>query len=154
MESIWKRFCKLINKLFIAKTDNTLIQGFRYLFAGAAGFITDFSILFILTNYLHIYYLISATISFTLGVFVTYIISIYWVFQQKSHHKRLIEFILFVVIGVIGLILTLILLWFLTEKTHIYYLLSKIIATIIVYFWNFFARKWLLFGPPEIQNAV
>ncbi len=28
----------------------------------------------------------------------------------------------------------------------IYYLLSKIITTIIVYFWNFFARKIILFN--------
>lgn len=140
----------MINKLLINKTENTYVQGFRYLFAGAAGFITDFTILFILTHFLNIFYLISATVSFTAGVFVTYIISIYWVFQQKSHRKRTTEFILFVLIGIVGLILTLGLLWFFTEKLHIYYLVSKIIATIIVYFWNFFARKKLLFS--EIKS--
>lgn len=137
----------MLQKLFISKTNSTYIQGFRYLFAGAAGFATDFGILYILTSRFHIYYLISATISFSVGVLVTYLISIYWVFQQKSHHKRVIEFILFIVIGVIGLILTLTLLWFFTEKLHIYYLISKILATTLVYFWNFFARKWLLFKP-------
>ena len=136
----------MINKLFLNKTDNTYVQGFRYLFAGAAGFITDFVILFVLTHYLDIFYLVSATISFTVGVFVTYIISIYWVFQQKSHRNRSSEFILFVLIGLVGLVLTLTLLWFFTERLHIYYLISKIIATVIVYFWNFFARKKLLFS--------
>lgn len=140
----------MINRLFINKTDNTYVQGFRYLFAGAAGFITDFTILFILTHFLDIFYLISATVSFTVGVFITYLISIYWVFQQKSHRKRTSEFILFVLIGIVGLILTLGLLWLFTEKLHIYYLISKIIATIIVYIWNFFARKKLLFS--EIKS--
>lgn len=136
----------MINRLFIKKTNNTYVQGFRYLFAGAAGFTTDFIILFALTHYFNIYYLISATFSFTVGVLVTYLISIYWVFQQKSHHSRVNEFILFVIIGVIGLGLTIMLLWFFTDKLHIYYLVSKMMATIIVYFWNFLARKKILFN--------
>ena len=145
----------MLNRIFVNKTNNTYVQGFRYLFAGAAGFITDFSILFILTHYFNVYYLFSATISFTAGVFVTYLISIYWVFQQKSHRKRSSEFILFVLIGVVGLILTLGLLWIFTEKLHIYYLVSKIIATVIVYFWNFFARKKLLFSKlPESNISI
>lgn len=144
----------MLSKLFIAKTNSAYIQGLRYLFAGAAGFIVDFGLLFTLTHFLHIYYIYAAAISFTLGVFVTYVISIYWVFQQKSRHNRLMEFFLFVAIGVFGLALTLLLLWVFTEKLHIYYMYSKIIATVVVYFWNFFARKHLLFGaaPSDIES--
>ncbi len=143
----------MLKRIFLKKTSNTYVQGFRYLFAGAAGFFTDFSILYILTSKFHVHYLLSATIGFTAGVFVTYIISIYWVFQQKSHRSRVVEFTLFVIIGVVGLVLTLCLLWLFTEKLHIYYLVSKILATILVYFWNFFARKRLLFSPIEVSKS-
>jgi len=139
----------MLRRIFLKKTNSTYVQGFRYLFAGAAGFTTDFTILYILTSKFHIHYLLSATIGFIAGVFITYIISIYWVFQQKSHRSRAMEFALFVVIGVVGLVLTLCLLWLFTEKLHIYYLVSKMLATVLVYFWNFFARKKLLFNPVE-----
>jgi len=42
---------------------------------------------------------------------------------------------------VVGLLFTEALLYIFTEWVHIHYMISKIIATIIVFFWNFFARK-------------
>ncbi len=143
----------MLQRIFLKKTSNTYVQGFRYLFAGAAGFITDFAILYILTSRFHFYYLLSATIGFSAGVFVTYIISIYWVFQQKSHRSRAVEFSLFILIGLVGLVITLFLLWLFTDRLHLYYLVSKVIATVLVYFWNFFARKRLLFSPAEITSV-
>jgi putative flippase GtrA len=135
----------MIDKLLLKKTNNAFIQAFRYIFAGAIGFTADFLVLFVLTHYAHLYYLFSATLGFISGVTVTYILSVYWVFQVKTSRGRLAEFILFVFIGLLGLALTIFLLWIFTEKFHFYYLVSKVIATVIVYFWNFLARKNLLF---------
>ena len=140
----------MFEKIFIKKSSNTFVQAFRYVFAGSAGFAVDFLILFILTHYFNLYYLLSAAIGFIAGVFLTYIISIYWVFQIKSHRSRVGEFIIFILIGLAGLGITVVFLWVFTEKTHINYLLSKILSTIIVYFWNFFARKRLLFKDGNI----
>jgi putative flippase GtrA len=58
--------------------------------------------------------------------------------------NRLLEFLLFTLIGFVGLGLNELFLWILTDLLLIYYLLSKIITAIIVYLWNFFARKIIL----------
>jgi putative flippase GtrA len=135
----------LLKHFFISKTDNTLIQLFRYTFVGGVAFLVDFGFLYFLTEFGHIYYLVSAAIAFLFGLITNYVISITWVFGGRNIKNRWIEFFLFSVIGVVGLGLNEIIMWIATEKMQFHYLLSKIAATIIVYLWNFFGRKYLLF---------
>ena len=105
----------------------------------------DFGTLYILTEYFNIDYLVSAGIAFIFGLIINYFLSVKWVFNNRAMENRLVEFLLFTLIGLVGLGLNELFLWILTDILLIYYLLSKIITTIIVYLWNFFARKLLLF---------
>ncbi|MCF7859010.1 MAG: GtrA family protein [Candidatus Cloacimonetes bacterium] len=135
----------MIKKLFIKKTNNTLIQLFRYSFVGGIAFIVDISSLYLLTEFAQIYYLISAALAFLLGLTVNYILSILWIFRLRVFQSRSLEFTIFTIIGILGLILNEIIIWFSTEQLKLYYLYSKLISTFIVYFWNFFARKYILY---------
>lgn len=134
-----------IQYVFKGKTNSTLLQLFRYTFVGGLAFLVDFGTLYILTEYFKIYYLVSAGIAFIFGLTINYFLSVKWVFNSRAMENRMLEFLLFALIGLIGLGLNELFLWILTDILLIYYLLSKIITTIIVYFWNFFARKFLLF---------
>jgi len=135
----------LSRKLLEDNTDKTHIQMFRYLFVGGAAFIVDFLSLFILTDFFGIYYLISAAIAFILGLIVNYLLSISWVFNKRKLKNRHLEFGMFVIIGIMGLGFNEVFIWFFTQDLQIYYLISKIFAAIIILFWNFFARKYILF---------
>jgi putative flippase GtrA len=125
--------------------NNTLIQLFRYTFVGGVAFIFDFGSLFILTEYFNVYYLISAAIAFLLGLTINYFLSIIWVFEKRSINSKYIEFIVFALIGTIGLALNEFFMWFFTEIVNTHYLFSKLISTVFVYLWNFTIRKFTLF---------
>ncbi len=135
----------LSQKLLKDQTDKTKIQMFRYLFVGGAAFIVDFLSLFILTDFFGIYYLISAAIAFILGLIANYFLSISWVFNKRKLKNRQFEFGVFAVIGIVGLGFNEAFIWFFTQDLQIYYLVSKIFAAVIILFWNFFARKYMLF---------
>jgi putative flippase GtrA len=137
---------KGIKNLYHGRLDSTFIQLFRYTFVGGFAFIVDFSCLYLLTEFLHLHYLISAAIAFLFGLTVNYILSVLWVFNDRALSNKFVEFIVFALIGVVGLGLNELFLWYLTDIAGIYYLLSKIITAFIVYFWNFFARKIILFN--------
>ncbi|MCX6252920.1 MAG: GtrA family protein [Bacteroidia bacterium] len=139
-------FQSKIQSLFKEKTDSTLLQLFRYTFVGGFAFLIDFGTLFFLTEFFHINYLVSAGIAFIFGLTINYFLSVKWVFSSRAMENRWWEFLLFTLIGLVGLVLNEFFLWILTDIMLIYYLLSKIITTIIVYFWNFFARKVILFN--------
>jgi putative flippase GtrA len=143
---MWNNIDSKIRSLFIGGTNNTLFQLFRYTFVGGFAFLVDFGTLFILTEYFNIYYLVSAGIAFIFGLTINYFLSVLWVFNYRTMESRLLEFLLFALIGLIGLGLNELFLWMLTDILFIYYLFSKIITTVIVYFWNFFARKVILFN--------
>ncbi|OPX60506.1 MAG: GtrA-like protein [Methanobacterium sp. PtaB.Bin024] len=135
----------VIGRILKHPTESVQIQFFRYIFVGGAAFIVDFLSLFILTDYFGIYYIISAASAFILGLVTNYLLSIKWVFNKHNFDNKTIEFSLFAVIGIIGLALNEIFIWFFTSELGIYYLFSKIITAIIILFWNFFARKFTLF---------
>lgn len=141
-----KNFNAKIQSVFIEKTNSTLLQLFRYTFVGGFAFLVDFGILFCLTEYCNIYYLVSAGVSFIVGLTVNYFLSVRWVFNNRVMENRMMEFLLFALIGIVGLGLNELFIWVFTGVFLIYYLLSKIITTFIIYFWNFFARKLLLFN--------
>ncbi len=137
---------EIIFLLFKKRSSNVILQLFRYTLVGGLAFSIDFGTLFIFTEYFHVYYLVSAGIGFLCGLTVNYILSVIWVFNKRTLESRLFEFLLFSFIGIVGLGLNEIFMWILTDFLMIYYLISKVITTIIVYLWNFFARKYILFN--------
>lgn len=135
----------LFHKLFYGSTDKLLIQFVRYFFVGGFAFVVDFGLLYILTEYAGLHYLLSATLSFIAGLLVNYIISCLWVFNGSKFKNRLVEFLFFAAIGVVGLALNDTLIWLFTDCIGTHYMFSKIVAAAMVYLWNFFARKYLVF---------
>ena len=135
----------MIKRLLRHKTENSYIELFRYILVGGIAFIADFSSLFIFTDVLKIYYLISAALAFLIGSVVNYTLSITWVFSKRTLRSRQLEFSIFLIIGVIGLGINEFIIWFFTEHIHFHYLVSKIFSAGIVLMWNFSARKFLLF---------
>jgi len=140
-----KELYQFSNLLLKEKTEKTSIQLFRYFFVGGAAFLIDFSSLYILTDFFGIYYLSSAAIAFIMGLLTNYILSISWVFNKRTYDNIISEFTLFTILAIIGLTLNEVLLWEFTNNLNIYYLYSKVLATGIIFFFNFFIRKIILF---------
>ena len=136
---------ELSNRLFVYKTDSLIIQLIRYTIVGGLAFAIDFGLLFILTEYIGLFYVLSATLSFIAGLLVNYFISRIWIFKSVIKNIK-IEFTLFALIGVIGLGLNDLLIWIFTEKFHLHYMFSKLVTAVLVYLWNFFGRKYFLFN--------
>ena len=136
----------MINKLFKDPTDNILIQLFRFVFVGGTAFIVDFFFYYFFSDICNIHYLISAILSFIISVLVNYLLSTKWVFNQNNIENRVLEFNLFILISVIGLIFTEILLFLFTDIVGFNHLISKVISAIIVLFWNFLGRRVLFYG--------
>lgn len=143
-----KEFFELLFKfnlkgIFVDKTENEFLRFFRYLFVGGASFITDYVILHIITE-AGVYYLVSGVISFLAGLAVNYLLSKLLVWTEKQDMKK--EIFVFTVVAVVGLGLTELLMWLFTEKLLWYYMLSKAVAAVLVLFWNYFMKKFLLYS--------
>lgn len=123
---------------------NLIKQFMKFGVVGTLAFIIDFGLLALLTSGLGINYLISATISFIVSVIFNYFASMRYVFTHRDDISRRREFIIFVMLSIVGLILNNVLMWVCVELLHIFYLLAKIVATVAVTLWNFITRKIFL----------
>ena len=128
----------------MSNKNKLLSQIIKFGFVGGTAFVIDAGLLFLLTEFCGIHYLISGTISFTASVIYNYILSVKWVFDAKKDANKTQEFIVFIVLSVIGLGINQLFMWLFVDMMHIYYMLSKIIATVIVMIYNFITRKLFL----------
>lgn len=118
-------------------------QFFKFGVVGVIAFIVDYLSLYLLTEFLNVYYLISSIISFLLSIIVNYILSIKWVFDIKKK-QSFKDVIIFTFLSTIGLLINLLVMYLSVEVFKIHYMIGKLIATFIVMIWNFVTRKMFL----------
>lgn len=122
------------------KMKQLIKQILKFGVVGVVAFLIDYSLLYILTEFMSIHYMISSVISFTVSLIFNYIASIYWVFDVKKK-QTIKEIFVFAILSIIGLGINQLVMYLMTDIGHIYYMLSKLVATAIVMVWNFVTRK-------------
>jgi len=135
----------LLKTLFTEPTARPLLQFFRYVFVGGCSFLVDAGVLWLCVH-AGMHYLLAACFGFAAGLLCNFFLSRALVFRaQTARVGRALEFAGYALIGLIGLGLTEALLYLFTEIVRFHYMISKVIAAAVVLFWNFFARRILLY---------
>lgn len=132
-------------------------QVMKFGVVGVVAFGIDYGLLAFLTEVAGVNYLVSATISFTVSVVFNYAASMRYVFRHREGMSRRREFVTFVVLSVIGLVLNNACMWAGVELLGVHYLVVKIAATALVMVWNFVTRKIFLDAgdePDEVPGGV
>ena len=126
-----------------------LVQQFmKFGIVGVIAFAIDYGLMVALTELAGVEYLLSATFN--------YLASMRYVFTHKEGLSRHREFVIFVVLSVIGLGINDALMWLGTSLLGISYLITKIGATAVVMVYNFVTRKKFLdagAGAPDERTA-
>ena len=130
----------MVNKVKKLLKNKLVQQIIKFGIVGGTSFILDFVIFTILSQFLHIHYLIASIISFSLSVIYNYILSIKWVFDVTKK-QTVKEFVIFIILSVIGLGLNSLIMYICVDLMEIHEMISKIIATAIVMVYNFITRK-------------
>ena len=123
---------------------NLIAQIMKFGVVGVIAFVIDYGVMVFLTEVFGLNPVVSATISFIVSVIFNYIASMRYVFSHKEDMSRRREFVIFVVLSVIGLIINNLCMWAGVELLGVHYLITKIGATAIVMVWNFVTRKIFL----------
>lgn len=117
-------------------------QLMKFGIVGVMATIIDFSVLTILTEVFGVNYLTSAAIGFVMSTLFNYIASMRYVFNSRFRpHEKRKELIIFILLSVVGLGLNQFFMWLFVEFFSIFYIFSKVLATVLVMAWNFLSRK-------------
>lgn len=116
-----------------------------YSIGGAISFVVDFGMLLVLTEYIGFYYLVSATLSVIMAIVVNYAWQRHVTFKSKEKNLAK-QFSKFVVISIIAIGINILLMYIIVDIIHLWYVVAKIIVTIVLWVWNFFGNKYFTFA--------
>ncbi len=124
---------------------------FRYAIVGGIAFIADTTTLYGLTAFAHLNYLLSAVGGFMVGLALSYLLSLQFVFHDIKHRTRW-TFQLFCIVGLIGLALNELIIGVCTEFFGLHYMYSKMVSVFLVFWWNYGARKKICFQEEKVNG--
>ena len=114
---------------------------------GFAAFGIDYGVLMFLSQVLWVDPVLAAAISFCVSLLFNYLASMRFVFKRRDDISRSREFVTFLVLSGIGLLINEVLMWAgvaLLGNSAIMVTITKVFATAVVMVWNFLSRKrWL-----------
>lgn len=125
----------------------------KYIFVGGTAFCLDTLTLYLCKTKIflelgHIGLYISTALGFLAGLIFNYIFSLIFVFKsaiEENKGRNALSFFLFLIIGIVGLLLTEAGMCAGVNFLNMNYLFTKVIVAIIVLIWNYAARKILIF---------
>lgn len=117
----------------------------RYFFVGGMAAVVDITLFAIFAKFLSYNYLVVAFFSFIIATLINYLISIRIVFVSGTRHGKKKEVSLVYLVSGVGLLLNLLILYILISLLGVEKISSKVIATGLVFFWNYYARKYFIF---------
>jgi putative flippase GtrA len=133
-----------------------LFEFIRYVIVGGIAFLADFGTLVLMQEFFlksvkyGVY--IATVFGFIVGLFVNYILSLLFVFTQEKDRGKgrdFGSFVLFGVIGLLGLFFTELGMWIGIEIFTWNYMIVKVLVTGAVLVWNYLGRKLLIFNSKE-----
>lgn len=143
----------MLGQLFKGRPGSKYIQFLRSILVSNVSFLLDFSLCLLLVGSLGLNYILATTLSFTAGSSLNYLLSVLWVFEGDKSGRR-IEFLLFLAISFVGLGLNALGMYLLTGLAGLHYLLSRVGSASAVFLFNYFAKKYFLFGLLERRGFL
>ena len=120
-------------------------QILSFLVVGGLSTLIDFAIVYGLNGILGWHYQLAVLIAFVLATIFNYWASMRFTFESKfSPEQKHQEFLLFLVLSILGLALTAGLMWVAVDAMHWPVMPAKVAVTAIVMVFNFLTRKLLL----------
>jgi putative flippase GtrA len=118
----------------------------RYFLVGGAAACVDIGLFMLFAQGLGLPYQPVAAATFVVATLVNYVLSVRFVFTSGQRFRRRWEIALVYVVSAVGLALNAAILWAAVEAAHFSLLPAKLAATGTVFFWNYWARRVLVFG--------
>lgn len=123
---------------------NNIKDFLLYLIVGGIATVAEWVLFYVFDKGLH--YLPATIIAYILSTFVNWLAGRVLVFKNNGQ-SFLKEILSIYIASIVGLLLNLLIMWVAVDLADINEMISKIIATAIVFTYNFLVRKLLIYKP-------
>lgn len=115
-----------------------------YLIVGGLATLIEWLVFYILNGVFSVYYEIGTIIAYLISTFFNWLFGRIILFK-KSNKKLVVELLSIYGASLIGLGMNLLIMWVAVELFTINEMISKIVATVIVFLWNFLVREFVIY---------
>jgi putative flippase GtrA len=117
----------------------------RYFFVGGTAAVVDIGLFSLFAGYLGWPWVPVSIATFILATLTNYFLSIQFVFESGARHKKHVEVLGVFIVSGLALMVNQVVLYLAIEIFGWHLILSKIIATGVVFFWNYYGRSKFVF---------
>ncbi|MFA6339074.1 MAG: GtrA family protein [Candidatus Paceibacterota bacterium] len=139
----------LLQKVQNLVLNNSLVKKysiiFRYVISGGTAAVVDLSLLYLFTDVFNFWYLISATLAFSIAFLVSFTLQKFWTFQDVSKDGMNKQMLAYFVISATNLFVNAGLVYLFVEYFNIYYMLSQIYAALLIACTSFILYRKFIF---------
>ena len=121
----------------------------KFAIVGVINTIIHLAVLFILTEFFSVWYILSSFLAFLIAVTNSFVMNTLWTFRKNIKHKTVTKYGKFFTISVITALSNLFFLYIFTEFWGLWYMLSQFIAIVLTLMMNFFGNKFWTFKENE-----
>lgn len=118
---------------------------FKYLVSGGSAAAVSLGTLYLLTEYAHFHYLLSAILAFIVAFFVSFLLQKFWTFQNKGREDMHVQLAAFLLVSLGNLALNTLLIYTFVEVFHLWYLLAAFISGGFIAVESFFIYRYVIF---------
>ena len=117
----------------------------RFLLSGSISALTNFSILYALTEYVQLWYLFSSIVAFSVSLVVSFVLQKFWTFRNHSLERVHIQAPLHVGLAITDLLLNTLALYVMVEWFGLWYMFAQFIAAGGIACINYYVYKTHIF---------
>lgn len=132
------------------------IQFIRYIITGTTTTVVDIALLYILFGIFEFHLFWATSLAFLGALLFSFVMNSRWTFATRNSSINIFQatkILKFLFVSIIGLVLTLFLMWVLVEQIMIFYIVAKILTSGIVLFWNFLANSFWTFSETKKKES-
>lgn len=119
------------------------MKAMRYIISGGMATITNVLFLFIFTDLLGFWYVLSAVGSYLISFIVSFIMQKYWTFGDNSSDRIGSQAVLYIIVTTTNLGLNTLGIFLLVHYGHVYYLLAQLMVSLLIAIESFFIYRYL-----------
>lgn len=126
---------------FIAK----ILPLAAYFIVGVLATLVEWIFFYLFNSICSFHYQLATILAIVISTFSNWMFGRIIVFQKAEKKNLFVEIAKIYLASIVGLLLNMLIMWFLVEKNNIAELIAKIIATCIVFAYNYLIRKLVIY---------
>lgn len=155
LKVIFRAFREMMSLYRRSDLGNIVVKDMiKFGLTGAVSTVLDVGTLNLFFIVVHTSLYLSTFMGFIAGTINGYLMNNFWTYRRLGKKANPKDFIKLAMVGAVGLGLTELIMFILSGKVGLNYNVAKLIAIVIVFFWNFFAaRRWAFGAHKHTENG-